>query len=530
MNDFEIILGLLLAATLVQPIAQRLDVPLAIAQVVCGLILSALPFVPSITFDPELSFALLVPPLLYRAAFTSSLRDARRQARPILLLAVALVLVTTVVVGAVAHAVAPHLPWASALVLGAMVSPPDAEVTTSIARRLGLPAHLVTILEGETLLNDATSFMTYRLAVRAVVFGTFAFAPAAIGFLRLVVVGVVVGLAVGLLVAQIRRRMADSVAVATISLLTPFAAYLFAESLGGSGVLAVVITGVCVSRFLPHTATARTRVRGELMWETVSFVVGGIVFVLIGLQLGHLAPVFWHDEGRSLLLVATAVSAAVMGTRLVWVFPASYIPRLLGTGRRSPERALSWRTLLVLGWAGLRGGDTLVMALAVPARTATGSPLPGRELIVSAALGVIFATIVVQGLTLRPLIRWLRLPRDVAVESEERQARLAAERAALARLTQLVDRERLPADVEAYLRAMIKQRTRLDLDDIDHATGHDGLTSADVLRRATQEVLDASRMAVVRLRDEEVIGDEAMRRVMSDLDLDELRMGEAPAM
>jgi CPA1 family monovalent cation:H+ antiporter len=170
------------------------------------------------------------------------------------------------------------------------------------------------------------------------------------------------------------------------------------------------------------------------------------------------------------------------------------------------------------------------MALAVPARTATGSPFPGRELIVSVALGVIFATIVVQGLTLRPLIKWLSLPRDVAVGAEERQARLGAEHAALARLTQLVDREQLPADVEAFLRTMIKQRTRLDLDDIDHATGHDGRTSADVLRRATQEVLDASRAAVVRLRDEDVIGDEAMRRVMSDLDLDDLRMAEAPAM
>lgn len=527
MRDFQIVLLLLLVATLVQPLARRLDVPVAIAQVVGGLVLSVLPFFPEVSFDGQLSFALLVPPLLYRAASTSSLRDTRRQARPILLLAVALVLVTMVVVAAVAHTVAPQLPWASALVLGAMVSPPDADITTSIARRLGLPARLVTILEGETLFNDATAFVSYGFAVRAAVAGTFSLAGAIFGFGKLIVIGVVVGLALGWAVGRLRQRLADSVAETAISLLTPFAAYLLAENLGGSGVLAVVITGFYVSRFLPHTVSARTRVRVFLLWETVTFMIGSLVFTLIGLQLGELAPAFWREGGAPLVRTAIFVTAAVIGTRLLWVFPALFVPRMANTRDGSPDTGPAWRTLLVLGWAGLRGGDTLVMALALPVTVAAGTPFPGRDVIIPAALAVILGTIVVQGLTLRPVIKWLAFPRDEAIENEERRARLVAEQAGLSHVQTLVDRGELSGDAEAYLRMIIKQRTKLDIDDIVHSQGHDGRTSEDALRRAAHEVRDASREAVVRLRDDDVIGDEAMRRVVNDLDLEELRYDES---
>jgi CPA1 family monovalent cation:H+ antiporter len=527
MRDFQLVLLLLLAATLVQPLARKLDVPLAIAQVVVGLVLSALPFFPEVAFDGELSFALLVPPLLYRAASTSSLRDTRRQAQPILLLAVALVLVTTFVVALVAHLVVPQLPWASALVLGAMVSPPDADITTSIARRLGLPARLVTILEGETLLNDATAFISYRFAVRAVVIGTFSLASAVLGFGKLVVIAVAVGLALGWALGQFRQRLGDTVAEGAISLLTPFAAYFLSESLGGSGVLTVVVTGFVVSRFLPHTLTPRMRVRGFLMWEQVTFMIGGFVFLLIGLQLGKLAPTFWREGGRPLVVTALIVTAAVIGTRLLWVLPGLFLPRWRDEREGVAAERASWRTLVVLGWAGLRGGDTLIMALAIPATVASGEPFPGREIIVPVALAVILATIVVQGLTLRPVIKWLSFPRDDAVENEERRARVAAEGAALSRVQKLVDRGQLPADAADYLRNVIKQRTKLDLDDIDHSGGHDGLTSEDIVRRAAHDVREASRRAVVRMRDDNVIGDEAMRRVLSDLDLEDLRSDES---
>jgi monovalent cation/hydrogen antiporter len=523
MREFEIILGLLCLAALVQPVARRLDIPLAIAQVVCGLALSALPFVPRVEFDPELTFTLFVPPLLYWAASTSSLRDVRRNARPILLLAVALVLVTIAAVAVVAHAIAPELPWASAFVLGAIVSPPDADVTTSIARRLGLPARLVTVLEGETLLNDTTAFVTYRMAVRAAVAGTFSLPHAALQFVAISAGGVGVGLAVGWLVAQLVRRLGDSIVENMLALVTPFASYLLAERLGASGVLAVVTTGLYVSRIAPRVLSARTRLRVRLTWEVVTFALGGLVFTLIGLQLGRLAPLFWQGADLSLLRVAALVSATVIGARILWVFPAAYLPRLASPRLRARDPIPSWRVLAVLGWAGLRGGDTLVTALAVPYRTAGGTPFPGRETVVAVAFGVILATLLLQGLTLRPIIKWLELPRDDTVATEERRARLAAARAAMKRLGELADRKKLSRGVVAYMKAALRLRTKLDLDDIDHAGGHDGQTDEDVVRHAEQEVRDAAREAVIRLRDGNVIGDEAMRRVQLDLDLDEVR-------
>jgi CPA1 family monovalent cation:H+ antiporter len=522
-RDFEIILGLLLIAALVQPVARRLDVPLAIAQVVCGLALSALPFVARIELDPEVTFALFVPPLLFWASTTGSLRDVRRNARPILLLAVALVLVTTAAVAVVAHAVAPALPWASAFVLGAIVAPPDADVTTSIARRLGVPARLVTVLEGETLLNDTAAFVTYRMAVRAAVIGAFSLTQAAGAFVAIAAGGVAVGLVLGWLVGRVPRLRSDSVAETTISLLTPFAAYLIAEGVGASGVLAVVTAGFSFSRFIPRVVSARTRVRARAVWETLTFVIGGLVFTLIGVQLGRLAPSLLRRGDLSLLRVAAVVSATVIGTRLIWVFLAAYLPRFASRSLRERDPYPSWRTLAVLSWAGLRGGDTLVMVLAVPYRTAAGTLFPGRETVVAVGLGVIFVTLVVQGLTLRPLIKRLELPRDDSVEAEERRARLEAARAAKQRLAELVEHERLPRGAVAYLRAEINLRTRLDLDEIEHAGGHDGLTSEDVVRRVEQEMRHAARKAIVRLRDENTIGQEALRRVQNDLDLDEIR-------
>ena len=511
-------------AALVQPVARRLDVPLAIAQVVCGLLLSAVPVVHRVAFDPELTFTLFVPPLLFWASLTGSLRDVRRNARPILLLAVALVLVTTTVVALVAHTVAPELPWASAFVLGAIVAPPDADVTTSIARRLGVPARLVTVLEGETLLNDTAAFVAYRMAVRAAVVGTFSLTRASAAFLAIAAGGIVVGFVIGWLVAQTARYLSDSVAETTVSLLTPFAAYLLAERAGASGVLAVVTAGFYLSRVVPRAVSARTRVRARGMWETVTFLIGGLVFTLIGVQLGRLMPVLWRGGDLTLLRVAALVSATVIGTRMVWVVVAAYLPRFLGRSLRERDPYPSWRTLTIVAWAGLRGGDTLVMVLAVPYRSAAGATFPGRETVIAVGLGVILATLVLQGLTLRPLIRGLGIVRDDTVDAEERRARLEAARAAMKHLERIAEREQLSAGALAYLRASIKQRTRLDLDDIDHsAAGHDGQSSEDVLRRVEQQVRDAARQAVVRLRDEDVIGQEALRRVQNDLDLDEIR-------
>jgi CPA1 family monovalent cation:H+ antiporter len=527
-REFEIILGLVLVATLLQPIARRFDVPLAIAQVFGGILLSALPFVPDAPIDPELTFVLFVPPLLYRAAATSSLRDTRKNARPIFLLAVALVLVTIAAVAAVAHSLAPRIPWAAAFVLAAIVSPSDADVTTQIVRRLGLPARLVTILEGETLLNDTTAFVSYRMAVRAAALGAFSLAWAAGAFVLISVGGLAVGLAIGWVVRKLRVLVTDSVAVSALSLVTPFAAYLLAEQINTSGVLAVVAAGAVASRTPLRTASARTRVRSNVVWDTATFAIGALVFTLIGMQIGRLVPAFLRRDALALGVAVLAVSAAVIVTRLIWVYLAALLPRLASRRLRARDPMPSWRALVILGWAGLRGGDTLVMALAVPLQTATGAPFPARDVVVTVAFGVILVTLLAQGFTLRPIIKLFALPRGDALEVEERRARLEAEQAAMKTLDEIGGLGHIPANALSQLRGAINQRTRLDLDDANHAAGHTGLTLEDAIRDAEQQVREASRDAVARLRDEEVIGDEAYRRVISDLDLDEVRNIDEP--
>jgi Na+/H+ antiporter len=527
-RDFEIILGLAFVATMLQPIARRFDVPLAIAQVFGGILLSTLPLFPTVPFDPELTFVLFVPPLLYRAASTSSLRDTRKNARPIFLLAVTLVLVTIAAVGVAAHLLAPRIPWAAAFVLGAIVAPSDADVTTQIVRRLGLPARLVTILEGETLLNDTTAFVSYRMAVRAAALGSFSLAWAAGAFIAITIGGLAVGLAIGWLVRRVRPYIADSIAISTLSLVTPFAAYLLAERLGASGVLAVVAAGAVASRTPLRIASARTRVRLNVVWDTATFAIGALVFTLIGLQIGRLIPAFLQRDAVTLSLGVLVVSAAVIGTRFVWVFLAAYLPRVASPSLRARDPMPPWRALVVLAWAGLRGGDTLVMALAVPFQTASGAPFPARQVVVTVAFGVILVTLLAQGFTLRPVIKLFALPRDDPAEVEERRARLEAEQAAMKRLDEIGGLGHIPANALAQMREAISQRTRLDLDDADHGAGHTGLTLEDAIRDAEQEVREASREAVARLRDEEVIGDAAFRRVLSDLDLDEVRNIDEP--
>jgi Na+/H+ antiporter len=527
-REIEIILGLVFAATLLQPIARRLDIPLAIVQVFGGIVLSAVPFFPTVPIDPDVSFVLFVPPLLYRAAATSSIRDTRRNLRPILLLAVALVLLTIAAVAAAAHAIAPRIPWGAAFVLGAIVAPSDADVTTQIVRRLGLPARLVTILEGETLLNDTTAFVSYRMAVSAAAVGSFSIGWAAGAFVVTTIGGLIVGIALGLAFRKLRPLVADPVAVSVISLLTPFAAYLLAEQIHTSGVLAVVAAGAVASRTPLRNTSARTRVRLNVVWDSATFAIGALVFTLIGLQIGRLIPQFFGRDSLTLILGVIVVSVAVVLTRLVWIFTAAYLPRIAPGQLRSRDAVPPWRAMVVLGWAGLRGGDTLVMALAIPFQTASGQAFPARPLLVAVAFGVILLTLLVQGFTLRPLIKRFALPREDELAIEERKARLEAEKAALKSLEEIGGLGHIPANALAQMREAIAQRTRLDLDDTNHSAGHTGLTLEDSIRDAEQEVREAARDAVGRLRDEEIIGDAAFRRVISDLDLDEIRNVEEP--
>jgi CPA1 family monovalent cation:H+ antiporter len=522
MHSFEIVLALLVAAAALAPVAKKLDVPLAIVHVVGGAALVAVPDLRTFELDPQVAFTLFVPPLLYWAALHTSARDLRRSGRSLFLLAVALVLVTAGAVAVAAVLLVPHLGWGPAFVLGAIVSPPDAAVATAIAHRLGIPKRLVDLLEGETLLNDSTAFVTYNVAIAAVVSGAFSFGGAVLQFGWAVLGGVAFGAAAAGLVIFLRKRLHHTEVENAISLVTPFAAFLPAEHFKASGVLAVLTVGVILAYGGPRIVSARTRVQAQGMWGILSFVLEGLTFLLIGLNLGNMILRQVKSFDGYAIVVTLVVALVCVVVRLAWVFPGTYVPRLVSRTVRDREGWPPWRNIFFLGWAGLRGGDTLVMALAIPLMTSAGAPFPHRGLIMDVAFGVILVTLVVQGLTLRPLARALKLkdPSVTERDGEELEARRHAAEAGRAALHAAAERHAVDTELLERFIAAHTLRTRSGsaqtIEAFDAAT-----ETIATLERAT---LSAERAALLKLHDEGKISDDVLRTVQAELDLEELRI------
>jgi Na+/H+ antiporter len=523
-REVEVVLVLLLMVAALTLLARRVGIPYPILMTVAGLLLGLVPGIPRIELAPELIFSLFLPPILFSAAFFTSPRDLRFNARPIALLAFGLVLATTLVVGVVAHTLAPSIGWAGAFVLGAIVSPPDAVAATAIAQRLGLPRRLVAILEGESLVNDATALVAYRLAVAAVVSGTFAFAEAAGSFVVVSIGGVAIGLIVGWALVQILRRLHDPPVAVLISLLGPFGAWYPAEAAHLSGVLAVVTAGVILGRSAPRIMSSDARVLGSGAWQMVVFTLNGLVFILIGLQLPTILSAISADQSPGQLAgLAIAISAAVIAVRLAWVFPATYLPRLLWPGLSERDPNPSPRIVLILGWAGMRGVVSLAAALALPFQTQSGAAFPSRDLLLFLTFAVIVATLVGQGLTLPLLIRGLGIGDDGSTGHEELHAREASIEAALNRLDLLATE--WPGHLELIDQLRARHKHAAEHIEHDHDAFGDPLLDQEMIEHAEirQAVIDAQRVAIIDLRDRGVISDEALRRVERELDLEELR-------
>src|SRR5256886_1397989 len=518
-----IFVGLLLAVAVLALLARRLHISYPILFVVGGLVLGLIPKLPKVRLDPELVFLFFLPPLLFPAALFTSWRDFRANLRPISLLAVGLVLFTTVAVALLAH----HfmgLPLATGFVLGAIISPPDAIAATAIADRLRVPRRIVTILEGESLVNDSTALIAYRFAVLAVVTGSFSLAQAGGQFFVVGIGGILLGLAIGWLAEQFHKRVDDAPIEITVSLLTPFAAYLSAERLGVSGVLAVVTAGLYLGRRMPEILTFQTRLRGGPVWEMVEFLLTGFVFILIGLQLPEVLRALSTNSIpiRRLVCYALVLSLVVILIRILWVFPATYLPRLLFKTIREKDPYPSWRHVTIVAWTGMRGVVSLAAALALPLTIQNGSPFPGRDLILFLTFIVILATLVVQGLSLPLLIRWLGIKDDGAAEKEEREARLKANQAALARLNEIAERDPAKADALQRLRIEYEDRIR-QLEPYENADTWRGLFSSEY-EHLSYEALRVERRIILRLRNQSVISDEVLRRIQRDIDLAEARL------
>src|SRR6188768_1364300 len=485
-HDGLVELGLILAIATMLVIAPALRVPYPILLVVGGLVLGLVPGMPEFELPPELVFFGVLPPLLYGAAFFTSLRDLRASARPITALAVGLVVATTVGVAVVAHAFVDGLSWGSAFVLGAIVSPTDPLAATSIARRYGVPRKLVTIVEGESLVNDGTGLVAYRVAVAAVVAGSFSTLYAGGLFLVSVAGGIGVGLVVGWLVRQIRRRLDNPPAEITISLLTGYVAFIPAELMGVSAVLAAVTAGVYLGWYTPELTSAQVRLQGVAVWEIVQYLLNALLFVLVGLQLPVVVDALGGYSPWTLVGYAVLVSAAVIVVRFAWVFAVLQAPKWIA------RRMSSWRGAVFVSWAGMRGAVSLAAALALPLRTNSGEAIPGRDLILFLTFSVILATLVGMGLTLPLVIRVLGL--------EEAKARIHAAEAALARLEELLDEEWVREDTAERVRGAYRFRTsrfRARFDDGDD--GSIEIRSQDY-QRLRRELLEAERSALFELR------------------------------
>jgi Na+/H+ antiporter len=521
----ELIALLFVAVIGLGTLARRLVIPYPILLVIGGLLLGFVPGLPPVRLDPDLVFFVFLPPILWSAAYFTSFRDFRANLRPIVLLALGLVAATTAVVAAVAHAVVPGLGWAGAVALGAIVSPPDAVAAVAILRRLRIPHRLVVILEGESLVNDAGALIIYRTAVAAMVTGAFSLPEAAGQFLVAAVGGVAIGLAVAALSTLALRWISDSMSEIAVSLLSPYIAWMAADRMGTSAVLACVAGGLLGRRVWGRAVAPATRLQARAVWGLLIFALNGVIFILIGLQLRTLAQSAGPGELGALAWQGLLVSLAAIVTRLVWVPIAAWLPRQI-PAIRARDPLPPWRAIAIISWTAMRGVVSLAAALALPLVAADGRPLPLREQIILLTFVVILVTLVLQGLSLAPLVRRLDLPDDRTLEREEIHARDHAVRAALDRLGQLQGQERGVEEQLADLRRHYEDRARMIAARREEVPASSSLADA-AFKRARYETLTAERLALLGLRDRGAISDEVLLDLERELDLEADRLGLA---
>jgi CPA1 family monovalent cation:H+ antiporter len=525
-GDFEIFLAVLFVSVAgLNALAHRLDIPYPIPLVLGGLAIGLLPGMPELELEPDLVLLVFLPPLLYSAAFFADLRTLRGDVRAISLTAIGLVLLTTGVVAVIAHE-AIGIPWAMAFALGAIVSPTDPVAATAIMRRVGAPRRIVNVVEGESLVNDATALVAYRVAVAAAVGGSFSAIDAGLEFLGAAAGGIAIGLAVAFVIGEIRRRLDDAPTEITISLLTGYAAFIPADELGLSGVLAAVTAGIYLGFRAPELISPQTRLQAFGTWEILTFLLNATLFILIGLQLPVIVEGLEARGAAELIGYAALVCAAVIATRFAWLFTVPYVIRALDRRESQRARRVGVRQRIVVGWSGMRGAVSLAAALALPLETDAGAPLPDRDLILFIAFALILVTVVGQGLTLPTLIRRLRVVEDGAEEeAEETRARLVAARAALNRLDELQGEDWTRDETIERVRGIYRFRQRRFGVRAGKVEDDDGIEERSLAyQRLMHEVFTAQRRAVVELRDSRAISAEVMRRVERELDLEESRL------
>ncbi|WP_395689126.1 Na+/H+ antiporter [Caenimonas koreensis] len=517
---FELVILLLLSAVALGWIARHFKFPYPIALVAGGAVLGLVPSLPQFVFDPQLILVAVLPPILYQAALLTSWSDFKANIRPIGMLAIGLVVVTTLAVGAALKWMVPDVPWAAAFVLGAIVSPPDAVAATTILSRLNMPRRIVTILEGESLVNDASGLVMYKFAVAAVLTGAFSLADAAMQFAIVSAGGIAVGALLAFVYIAIHRKLGDPFIEVLTVLTIPYVAYIAAEDLHVSGVLAVVAAGLIRGRYAPEIVSAEMRIMARSVWNLLVFLLNSLVFILIGLQMNGVAiEILGRYSPGQLVSIAAVVTAVAIVVRFLWVFPIAYLPHWMIGNLRDDDPRPNPRELAIIGWCGMRGIVSLAAALALPLTLPGGAPFPHRDLIVFITFVVIVATLVGQGLSLAPLIRRLKVGSKWSVHEEQLRVRAAMSSAALAAIDGVIRKEGVPEQWALGLKTEIADRIAVA------ATEGDDLTPRmELVNRLRHAAIRAERQELIRLWRGNEIGDEVMHHLMEMLDYEQAHL------
>lgn len=520
MENIATVIILLAVVTALAEVTDKIKVPYPILLVVAGIGIGMIPGLPSLQINPEIVFLVFLPPVLYAAAWYTSWPDFKKAKRPITLLAIGCVIFTTCAVAWVAHSFIPAFGWAEAFVLGAIISPPDAVAAVAATKGLPIPKRVTTILEGESLVNDATGLIAYRYAVIAVMTGSFDLWNAGLQFFLVAGGGIALGLVLGFVIIWVHKITPDNPTTdTTLTFLAPFIAYLSAEALHLSGVLSVVTAGLYVSRKSSEVFSQQTRLQAYGSWDTALFILNGVIFIMIGLQLPDIVSSLGATSFWALKYAAVVCLAVIIG-RIVWVYPGTYIPRIIKRIRKAEPRP-SLKLVTIVAWSGMRGIVSLAAALALPLTLDGSTPFPHRNLIIFITFCVIFSTLVLQGLTLRPLINWFNIKADDGVQQEEQHARMHLASSIIEHIEENYSLG-LTAEVLNQLKTKYEIRIeRLRTDSTQRKLDDDQIRE---FHRIQHELLTKERKELLHLKHTDKISDEVMRKLEYELDLEETRL------
>jgi monovalent cation/hydrogen antiporter len=530
-ENLLLILSLLFLCSMLTMLSEKLRISYPIFLVIAGLLISFIPGIAPITLQPELVFLIFLPPLLYAAAWNTSWKDFWQFKRPILMLAVGLVIFTSTAVAFAANAMIPDFPLALGFLLGGIISPPDAVAAASVLQNLSMPKRVLTILEGESLINDASSLIVFRVALVAVSTGQFFFWKAAQDFMLVAIAGIAIGLIIAHIVYAVHRFLPTNGSIDTsLTIISPYVMYITAEHFHFSGVMAVVSGGLFLSFRSHEIFNYNSRIQVMSFWQTLTFLLNGLVFILIGLQLPAITTALGQYSVGSSILYAIVISLITIALRIIWVFPGAYLPRILSKKVRLKEKRPSWQSVFVVAWSGMRGVVSLASALAVPMTLGNNLAFPHRNLILFITFVVILFTLVLQGLSLPFVIRWLKLRDDESETAAEQELEVRLRLASAALTYMQSEHGDELGDVDAFRRLKERYERMIEITNKKLLKEEDMAVTGGFLpryRRMLLEIVAVRRKALQELRREQKYDAELLRNKEWELDLEEARLMES---